>query len=140
MASFSRKKTRELVMQLLFQAEIQNSFKDEDAKTFFEENIRGRDNKAFAYDLFYKTRDNLLTIDDLINRFSIRWSVKRMPKIDLAIMRLAIAEILYKSDVPDKVSINEAIELAKSFGTDKSAKFINGILGQIMEYKNGKRQ
>ncbi|MDR0879888.1 MAG: transcription antitermination factor NusB [Clostridioides sp.] len=70
-------------------------------------------------------------VDDIINKHANNWSVARMPKIDLAILRISICEILYM-ELPSKVSINEAIELAKIYCDDKSPKFINGILGSVV--------
>ncbi|MCG4471040.1 transcription antitermination factor NusB, partial [Lawsonibacter sp. DFI.6.74] len=68
----------------------------------------------------------------LINKYAKNWTINRMAKVDLAILRLAICEILYMSEMPTKVSINEAIELAKLYCDDKSPKFINGILGSVV--------
>ncbi|GIM31912.1 transcription antitermination factor NusB [Paraclostridium bifermentans] len=75
---------------------------------------------------------NKESIDSLINKYAKNWTINRMAKVDLAILRLAICEILYMSEMPTKVSINEAIELAKLYCDDKSPKFINGILGSVV--------
>lgn len=75
--------------------------------------------------------DNLDDIDAAINSCSTKWKTSRMPKVDLAIMRLATGEIRYDDDIPEAVSINEAINLAKKFSTDNSARFIHGVLGAI---------
>ena len=72
---------------------------------------------------------NLKEIDELIDRYSVRWKTSRLPKVDLAILRLALAEICYLTDIPVSVTINEAVELAKKYSTEKSSKFINGVLG-----------
>lgn len=77
-------------------------------------------------------KDNKDIIDGLINKYAKNWTVDRMAKVDLAILRLAICEILYALNIPTKVSINEAIELSKLYCDDKSPKFINGILGSIV--------
>lgn len=75
---------------------------------------------------------NKSTIDELISKYAKNWTINRMAKVDLAILRLAVCEILYVPNMPTKVSINEAIELAKLYCDDKSPKFINGILGSVV--------
>ena len=70
-------------------------------------------------------------IDALLNEKSAGWKTKRMSKVDLNILRLAVYEMKYDEDVPVKVAINEAVEISKSFGGDDSASFVNGILGKI---------
>lgn len=75
---------------------------------------------------------NKSTIDELISKYAKNWTINRMAKVDLAILRLAVCEILYVPNIPTKVSINEAIELAKLYCDDKSPKFINGILGSVI--------
>lgn len=80
-------------------------------------------------------KENKDEIDSLINKYAKNWTVDRMAKVDLAILRLATCEILYALNIPTKVSINEAIELAKLYCDDKSPKFINGILGSIVNEK-----
>ena len=71
-------------------------------------------------------------INEIINKYSKNWPTTRMPKVDLAILKLSIAEIISIDDVPEKVSINEAIEMAKIYCDDKSPKFINGLLGSVV--------
>ena len=78
-----------------------------------------------------KVKENKEQIDELINKYAKNWSVSRMPKVDLSILRLAICELVFIEEIPNKVSINEAIELAKLYCDDKSPKFINGILGSV---------
>lgn len=75
---------------------------------------------------------NRQVIDEKIEKHSRNWKISRMSAVDLAILRIAAAEIMYESDVPQEVSINEAVELAKKYGTEKSAGFINGILGGLV--------
>ncbi|CEP91165.1 N utilization substance protein B [[Clostridium] sordellii] len=75
---------------------------------------------------------NKSIIDELISKYAKNWTINRMAKVDLAILRLVVCEILYVPNIPTKVSINEAIELAKLYCDDKSPKFINGILGSVV--------
>ena len=77
--------------------------------------------------------DNLETIDAHIAETSASWDISRISKIDLAIMRLAVYEILYAPEIPDGTSINEAVELAKTFSSESSGKFVNGVLGKIVK-------
>ena len=76
-------------------------------------------------------KENKEQIDGLINKYAKNWTVSRMPNVDLSILRLAICELIFMEEIPNKVSINEAIELAKLYCDDKSPKFINGILGSV---------
>ena len=78
------------------------------------------------------TYENCEEIDKIINENSVGWKVERLPKVSLALMRLAICEILYVPSIPSGVSINEAVELAKKFATQEDASFINGILGKYV--------
>ncbi len=75
--------------------------------------------------------ENQETIDSLIKEFLTNWKIERIPKVSLAIMRLAICEMLYVESIPVSVSINEAVELAKTFATSDDASYINGILGSV---------
>ena len=88
-------------------------------------------------DLFNQIIENLDEIDEEINVNSTKWKTARMPKVDLAIMRLAVGEMKYSQDVPHAVVINEAINLAKKYSTDHSAKFIHGVLGAISKKYSG---
>ncbi|MGL5347406.1 MAG: transcription antitermination factor NusB [Peptostreptococcaceae bacterium] len=77
-------------------------------------------------------KENHNKIDELINNHAKNWSISRMPKVDVSILRLAICELLFVEEIPDKVSINEAVEISKLYCDDKTPKFINGILGSIV--------
>jgi len=81
-----------------------------------------------ADDVLAKTDE----IDSIINTNTTGWNTERMGSVDLAILRLALFEIRFDDDVPDRVAINEAVELAKKFGGEESPRFINGVLGRIM--------
>ena len=90
-----------------------------------------QDTKEFSTVLILGACKNLPHIDDIIGRFSEHWRLSRMSKIDRNILRLSIYELLYLSDIPPAVTINEAVELGKRFGTEESGSFINGILDKI---------
>ena len=128
----NRGSARELLMQLLFQMEMQQDFSDE-LKDSYLENVAGvRNQLDYINTIFTKVTDNLQLIDDVIDNNSEKWKVTRMPKVDKAILMLAIAEMLFAEDIPCEVSINEAVNLAKKFSTDESGKFINGILSKVI--------
>ena len=79
-------------------------------------------------------------IDPLISELAIGWSIERMPRVDLSILRVAIYEMMYRRDIPYSVSINEAVELAKRFGGERSSAYINGMLAKRLEAENGEQQ
>lgn len=85
----------------------------------------------FAEEILRGVRENLAEIDRLISEKSKNWTIARMARVDLSILRMAIFELLFRSDIPRNVTINEAIEVAKKFGTEDSPSFINGILDEV---------
>lgn len=86
---------------------------------------------SFAENTLKMVEENFAEIDEIIEANSQDWTISRLPKVTLAILRLAVAEIKYIEDVPNGVAVNEAVELAKKYGTAEDASFINGILGTI---------
>lgn len=92
----------------------------------------------YAREIVDGVADSSTVIDELITSSSQGWALNRMPALDRALLRLATWEILYNDDVDPAVAISESIELAKEFSTDESAKFINGVLARITEYKNAR--
>lgn len=86
---------------------------------------------SFAENTLDSVEEHFSEIDEIIEANSQDWSIARLPKVTLAILRLAVAEIKYVDDVPNGVAVNEAVELAKKYGTNEDAAFINGILGTI---------
>ncbi len=123
----ARRIARETIMQIFYQMDMKGIFEKEIA----EELIQGIGDKEYVYDMMEHFINNKNNIDDIINKNLKKWTIDRIGKIDLAILRLAITEMLYRKDIPVKVSINEAIELGKKYGTDDSHEFINGVLGAI---------
>ena len=107
--------------------ELSESLLDE----FWEGNDEDSDVKEFTYSIVETTRKNLDAIDDIIRKAAEHWSVERMAVIDKNILRAATCELLYRTDIPHTVVINEAIEIAKKYSTEESASFINGILDRI---------
>lgn len=128
-----RRELRESIFQLLFMTEFNPSEEMGEQKELYLdgiENLQGKD-QAYIQDKFEKIRVKLPEIDEILNKASRGWKTSRMGKVDLAILRLAAYELLFDEDVPGKVAINEAVELAKKFGGDESPSFINGVLGKV---------
>jgi N utilization substance protein B len=94
------------------------------------------ENDAFVRELVSKVIQNKEKIDHNIQKFAPAWPIEQIPVVDRNILRLAIFEILFDNNVSVKVAINEAVELAKKFGSDNSAKFVNGVLGSVSALAN----
>jgi N utilization substance protein B len=129
----TRNEAREIMMQIMYELEASHELNEEAAVKLIESRLSGNHINR-GKNLILKIIENIEEIDELINSNSTGWKATRMPKVDLAIIRLAIGEIMYtKEDAPAPVAINEAVELAKKFSTPNSSKFINGILGAIVK-------
>lgn len=133
--SSDRHVLRSIVMQSLFVWE----FRGGDAEAILSYNIvngaRHIENNQFAYELLRNTLLHRKEIKQLIERYAPEWPFDKIAPIDRAILQIGIAEMLYDSTIPDLVAINEAIELAKSFGVESSSKFINGVLSSVYDDK-----
>ncbi len=112
--------------------ELKLQFSDDAQVELNETQLSQMIDMDYSNEVVSAIKDNKENIDKLINKYAKNWTVNRMAKVDLAILRLAICEMLYIENIPTKVSINEAIELSKLYCDDKSPKFINGILGSIV--------
>ncbi|MGN0711395.1 MAG: transcription antitermination factor NusB [Anaerovoracaceae bacterium] len=126
-----RSEARELMMQLLFQMEAQKEFSEDIKTSFFKGHSDLKGQKEYIDTVFKNFIENRAAIDEAIDSASENWKLNRMGKVDLAVTRLAAAELLYMDDIPTSVSINEAVNLAKKFGSEDSGKFVNGILGRL---------
>ncbi len=89
----------------------------------------------FAVELMTAVTEKTEQTDEIISSHLRNWKIGRLPKVDLAILRLAVTEIMWFDDIPDKVSVNEAVELAKKYSDEKSPSFINGVLGSVVRGK-----
>ncbi|ADK14180.1 MULTISPECIES: transcription antitermination factor NusB [Clostridium] len=157
----NRKKSRELIMKLLFEMSINRedfrsvlanlednlekkieSKETDGAEEVYSENI----DKLKNVDMEYVKRvvkgieENKDSLDKEIEKYLRNWTLNRLPKVDAAILRICTYEFLYEQDIPEKVSINEAIELAKKYSSEKSAPFINGVLGNMIKDKSISKQ
>ena len=132
-----RTKKREFAFKLIYSSEVQKNMDEEQIEIFLKENRIEKDGKVnYIKQVFYGIRENEEEITKLIeNSLKDKWTMNRISKIDLSILKLAIYEMLYFK-IEYKIVINEAIELAKKFGEDNSKAFINGILANIVKEKN----
>lgn len=130
----SRRRARERALQVLFQVDVSGV----DPKEAFQslDDCLGAlmKERDFSMRLVWGTLENLQPIDWVIASISKDWNINRMANVDRNIMRMALFEIFYCEDIPKNVSVNEAVELGKVFGGEESRRFINGILGKVLEH------
>ncbi|MGQ0794149.1 MAG: transcription antitermination factor NusB [Deltaproteobacteria bacterium] len=137
-----RRRAREITIQFLYQYESQAEFtsegvnREEVVKLFWAARESERDDGdvlRFANSLISGACDNLQSIDDVLSKYSKHWRISRMSKTDRNVLRMAAYELVYLRDIPPPVTINEAVELAKKYGTEESGAFVNGILDRIRQ-------
>ncbi len=122
---------RALALKVLYEVDSVKHDVDETLARFLAKEELSEENAAFACKLVSGVVQNREKIDHNIQSFAPAWPVEQIPVVDRNILRLAIFEILIDNKVPVKVAINEAVELAKTFGSDNSSKFVNGVLGSV---------
>ena len=137
MSKISRRKAREEAVILLYQSDL---LEKDIEKIIANEVSLGRVIDTFTSDIVRGVKSNLQEIDTLIKRVVENWTLERIAFIDRNIIRVGIYEMLYKNEIPLKVSVDEAIEIAKGFGQrEDTPKFVNGVLGKIfLEIQQGK--
>ena len=130
----SRREIGENVFKMVLRVEFYDEEDMNEQLSMFEEELAHLNEEDLNYikEKFNKIIENIESIDAEINDKSKGWKTSRMGKVDLSIIRLAVYEIKNEDDIPVKVSINEAVELAKKFGTDDSASFVNGVLAKFV--------
>ncbi|MCJ7657210.1 MAG: transcription antitermination factor NusB [Candidatus Atribacteria bacterium] len=126
-----RRVSREMALKALFQIDLVSANLEDALKYTFETVELADEVKEFSLILVNGVMSNLSEIDKAINHYTNNWSLERITNIDRSILRMAIYEILYLINIPKSVSINEAVELAKKYGTKSSFSFVNGVLGKI---------
>ena len=126
-----RRLSREIALKVLFQIDLVSTNIEEALKYNFKNGKYLDEVKEFTLQLVKGVMSNLPEIDKAINNYADNWSLERITNIDRNILRMAIYEILYLKNIPKSVSINEAVELAKKYGTKSSFSFVNGVLGKI---------
>ncbi len=132
-----RRKAREIALQILFQADVGNLPIDEAIEaTLTDLPELDKDIRNYAIRLAKGTWAQKRSLDEQIQSVALRWTIDRMAAIDRNLIRMALYEMLYMPDVPYRVAINEAVELAKEYGTTESSRFVNGVLGALVRKLN----
>ncbi|MBU5426660.1 transcription antitermination factor NusB [Tissierella pigra] len=131
-----RKQAREGTMKLLYQMSVNEDFSDEALDVYFTEYTFDESEKEYILDAINQIKQNVDSIDNYIEKHLEGWNIHRIAKVDLAVLRIAVYEIIYRKDIPVQVSINEAIETVKRYSTEESFKFINGVLGGLVRSIN----
>ncbi len=126
-----RSKAREFALQVLYQVDIRHAEARALLNEFWRDQPAANDIRQFTQQLVEGTMTHREAIDVLLTRHADNWALNRMAVIDRNILRLGVYELIHGEEIPPKVCINEAIELAKRFGDEESGKFINGILDAV---------
>ena len=132
----ARRKARELALQMLFQHDISGNAPETICSTFEDLQKSKPNTREFAVKIFNGTVENLAKLDEMIAAQADNWRISRMAVVDRNIIRMSIYELLNEPETPKLVIIDEAIEIGKKFGTQKSSQFINGILDGILKRYN----
>lgn len=126
-----RRKARILAFQALYSWDLNGTSIDDLVEFSWAKEACDEDVRSFANLLIRGTLDSIIEIDTIIRKKLIHWDFERLAKVDLALLRLSVYSLIYQTDIPQAVTINEAIEIAKEFGSDNSYRFINGILDNV---------
>ena len=131
-----RREQREHIFQLLFRVEFNKREEMEEQVGMFVEDMEGKDDvqerdKTYISEKYAQIVEKLPEIDAMLDQVSKGWKVSRMGKVELTILRLAVYEMKFDEDIPEKVAINEAVELSKKFGGDEAPAFVNGVLAKF---------
>ena len=127
----SRRKARESALQLLYQLDMSGGKVRDALGMYWATQDGDEDVRQFASSLVEGVVKHLSEIDDIISSYSTNWKISRMASIDKNVLRMAVYELTHCPDIPVKVTINEAVEIAKCYGTEESGAFVNGILDNI---------
>ena len=132
--NMTRREIREQVFKMLFRVEFYNQEEMSEQIALCEDDACSwkEKDKTYIFEKVEKISEKIEEIDAKINEVSEGWKTGRMGKVDLTLIRLAVYEMLYEEGVPAKVAINEAVELAKQYGTDNSPSFVNGVLAKLV--------
>ena len=129
----TRRRAREIVLQMLYEADVNDTREPESMRRFIRSRMQGRRALTdFAWRLLQGTLENRQAIDQRLAELATNWSLSRMPVVDRNVLRLGAYEIMF-GDTPDRVAVNEAILLAKRYGDTNSPRFVNGILDRLMK-------
>lgn len=127
----TRTEEREQAFVIVFEKAFNNDVDVDDLISYAKE-VELFSESLFSESLAKSVFENIVSIDEIIEKYSIGWKKERLPKVSLSILRIALCEIMYVDSIPDSVSVNEAVELAKKYATESDASFINGILGSYL--------
>ncbi len=133
MQADKRTRARELAIQALYQLDVQGSELLGDLGLFFTEEESDDFARQLASEWTTQTWENLAQCDEIIEDSTIKWQFTRLAPVDRSILRLSVYQLKFCSDIPPKVVINEAIELAKKFSSSKSSGFVNGVLDAVLK-------
>lgn len=128
----NRKEAREKTVQVLFQVAVSGT----DLNEAIEHVLDDQQMDPFMDDLITQTITHLDAIDETIKPYLVNWHFDRVGNIEKTILRIAVSELLYVKETPQKVVLNEAVELSKTFGDEKTRKFVNGVLGKFLTQIN----
>lgn len=129
----NRKAAREWLIQFFYQMDIRNEF----TKELFQVSVNAletpvpENNKLYMEEVIQIFFDNREAVDTIISEHLIDWTIDRMSRVDLAILRVAVIELRFMAGIPVSVTVNEAVDLSKKYGDEESAGFVNGVLGKI---------
>jgi len=131
-----RRELRECIFQLLFRVEFNRQEEMPKQLLMFVEDIKEEnevqaEDEAYILEKYEKIMEKLPEIDAMLEKVARGWKLSRMGKVELTILRIAVYEMRFDEDIPEKVAINEAVELSKKFGGDDSPAFINGVLAKL---------
>ncbi len=127
----NRHKAREFTLQLLFALDFNPQKIEKTTEMFWNDLSVPSEVRSFSDELVNGVHSKRDKIDDILAKYSENWTIDRMTGVDRNILRMAIFELLYKPEIPKNVTINEAVEIGKKFGSDDSGAFVNGILDRI---------
>ena len=134
-----RTQARQSTLQILYQIEVASVSSQEALDDYFLSHEVSLPQQEFTKNLVEGVNSRLKDLDEVITRYAKNWQISRMAVVDKNILRLGAYELLHAEDIPPKVTINEAVELAKKFGDLDSPKFINGILDSVFRKENIKK-
>lgn len=128
----TRRQIREQVFKMLFAVDFHDAEELQTQEGLFDDDLTSSEKERdYILERYRNIIEKIGEIDEMINSVSEGWKTRRMAKVDLTLLRLAVYEMKYDEDIPVKVAINEAVELAKQYGTDDSPAFINGVLAKL---------
>ena len=133
----ARKTARQVAMQLIYQYELGGDGISCTIEESMDKPELDAEDMLYIENMLEGTNDKQEELDDIVTKYAVGWKIERIAKVDLSILRLAIYEMLYREDIPESVSINEAVELAHTYSTPEAASFINGILGSVSRAPKG---